>query len=938
MSSNYNSVNQNFSEKTIKIDTNSSCDKTIKKQEDTQEEGINKMNKQTHELFKTITHLLSALKEHVPDEVVMDIIKNVPVDIMTQAEHNNTKTVDDNSKKLVKNLKYFDDETIDEIRQKYNDLIAKHDVTITPSYEFVHGMVDAMINHIKSKENTDAPEEFDIVKMSHEISDSLPDTVSLDEFYNYVANRFINLASHHFYYDKLASYFLITRLHAITPNTMLECAQLLQTNVDKNGDISSILSPETYEIIVKHNDRIEQAIDMDRDYLFDFFGIKVLERSYLYKLTSTQYQYIERPQYMFMRVAIGIHGDDIDAIIETYDLMTQRYFTHATPTLFNAGTNRPQMSSCFLLGMEDNIESIFDTVTDISYISKWAGGIGVHLTALRGRLSLIRGTNGLALGIIPLCILLNKVAKYINQGGKRNGSIAVYLEMYHPDIYEFCDLRKDTGTDDNRARDLFLGLWVCDLFMKRVKNNEMWSLMCPDECPGLNTTDNEEFEALYTKYESEGKYRKQVRARDLWEHLTSAQAETGFPYVVYKDSANRKSNQKNLGTIRSSNLCAEIIEYSDDKETAVCNLASICISRFVKERNGEKYYDFQHLMDVTRVIIRNLNKVIDRNYYPTEKTLKSNMRHRPVGLGVQGLADVYFMMEYAFDSDEAKLLNSQIFESIYYASVDESMRLAKKDGHYESFPGSPFSEGKLQYHLWGFENSDLLMGYDWDTLCQNVKTYGTRNSLLTCCMPTASSSQIMGNKECIEPLLSNVFTRTVLAGEFLIVNYYLMKELMNIGLWTDDMRKLLIINNGSVQNIDAVPQRIKDVYKTAYELKQMHIVQQSADRGKFIDQSQSLNIFCAKPNYALQTSILFGGWEAGLKTGVYYLRTQSVVNPDQFGVDIDDIKRLTGNDDIVELIKSRYDSSDSSIEIKPKEKVCLWRPGMAPEDCLACGS
>lgn len=947
----FSQISEIFSEKTIKIDTKTSCENIQNTHEDIQSgnnynKNTMKIEDYTNDLVTTVKQLLKSLEAHVSDEVLLEILGSLPQNVLNDEMLNSNDNSNDNSNevKVVTNLKYFDDEKIAKIRKDYDDMISNHDIVISPSVDFVKSFITIITDEIYARESEPIPDNFNIEEVSNEIYNDLPDTIYVDEFYKYVANRFISMTSSHYYYDRLASYILIKRLHAITPDTMLECANLLQTNVDANNDVSSILSTETYEIILKHNDRIESTINMDRDYLFDYFGISTLERSYLYKLNNTKYKYIERPQFMFMRVAIGIHGDDIESIVETYDLMTKRYFTHATPTLFNAGTNRPQMSSCFLLGMEDNIESIFNTVTDISYISKWAGGIGVHLTGLRGRNSLIRGTNGMALGIIPLCIVLNKVAKYINQGGKRNGSIACYLEVFHPDIFEFCDLRKDTGTDDNRARDLFLALWVCDLFMRRVEEDGDWSLMCPDECPGLNTSHGEEFEKLYLQYESEGRYKKRVKARKLWSHIMASQGETGFPYMLYKDSANKKSNQQNLGTIRSSNLCAEIIEYSDDTETAVCNLASICISSFVETNSdGTMFYNHEELMRVTRVIIRNLNKVIDRNYYPTKKTLKSNMRHRPVGLGVQGLADVYFKMGYAFDSEEAKRLNAEIFESMYYASVDESMRLAMRDGHYESFEGSPFSQGKLQYHLWGFENSDLLMGYDWDTLCENVKKYGTRNSLLTCCMPTASSSQIMGNKECIEPCLSNVFTRTVLAGEFLIVNYYLMKDLMKLGLWDEDMRKRIIINNGSVQNIEGIPQNIKNIYKTAYELKQMHLVQQSADRGKFIDQSQSLNIFCSQPDYSIQTSIMYGGWRAGLKTGVYYLRTLPVINAIQFGIDIDDIMRLTGSEDAMNLIMERYNDDNDKI-IKPgkssnaEDKVCMWRPGMAPEDCLVCGS
>jgi ribonucleoside-diphosphate reductase alpha chain len=829
----------------------------------------------------------------------------------------------------------------------YNQIIEKHDKIIKASPFFVLAFINIVRNKIVEMEKIETPNEIDLVKIAHRISQDLPSEIKLNDFYGYLADALITMSSHHYYYGILASYVCVMRLHAITTESLLDTANLLQINLDKNNDPSPVLSNEIYEIIKKNHKTLQSHIDMKRDYSFDYFGLKTLERSYLHKLQFTKYNIIERPQHLLMRVALGIHGSDIDAAIETYDMMSQRLFTHATPTLFNAGTARPQMSSCFLQSVDDSIESIMDAVKDIGFTSKWSGGIGVHLSSLRSRGSLIRGTNGLSLGIIPLCVMLNKEAKYINQGGKRNGSIAVYLEPWHSDIYDFCDLRKDTGNDDNRAHDLFLALWVPDLFMERVKNDEIWSLMCPDECPGLNLVHSDQFKRLYGQYESEGRYKKQVRARDLWKHIIASQGETGFPYTLFKDHANSKSNQQNLGTIRSSNLCAEIIQYSDKDETAVCNLASVCLPRFItKDANGILCYDHTHLMKVVKVMVRNLDKIIDRNYYPTDKTKTSNMRHRPMGIGVQGLADLFNMMGYGFDSPEAKRLNREIFESIYYAALSESMQLAKDNGHYSSFKGSEFSKGKLQYHLWGLKESDLLMKYDWNKLVKNIKKYGTRNSLLTAVMPTASSSQIMGNSECCEPRMSNVFTRTTLAGMFVIVNPFLMKDLMDEGLWNDDMRKKLIIYNGSVQSIEGVPENIKNIYKTAYEIDQMHLVAQSADRGAFIDQSQSFNLFFAKPSFDLQTSALFGGWEAGLKTGEYYLRTQPAVNPIQFGIDIDDIKRLTGQENIRDFISGNYGvesgNDDAKSESKSKKVTetlsCLWKPGMNPVDCLACGS
>jgi ribonucleoside-diphosphate reductase alpha subunit len=1208
---------------------------------------------------------------------------------------------------------------------KYNKIIENHDVEIKLTITFVRNFLKGIISKIKVKKKEKLPKSINLDNVIKNIYNSLPKTINNNDFYSYVADFLISKSSEHYYYDFLATFVEVERLHNITTESLLVTANLLQENLDKNNNESPILSDEIYNIIVKNSDRLQSAIKMDRDYDFDFFGLKTLQRSYLYKLHFTKYKIIERPQHMIMRVALGIHGEDINSAIETYEYISQKYFTHATPTLFNSGTRRPQMSSCFLQSIDDNIVSIFDAVRDMAYTSKWSGGIGVHLSSLRGRGSLIRGTNGTSSGIIPLCILLNKLAKYINQGGKRNGSIAcfregteiftanggvkqiqdveigdmvvthknrlrpvtqlhknplgnrkiyklevqrnkdiyvtgnhkfwsfytkkykskklslgwnsvddlkeilenkettrqacyismpeannikdtgiykidimdysetifnngihelvlnndnvvtsvtkaidrkgkpkvskshsvkrvwkitedfanligmwlgdghinkeradgkilgivfsvhdvnnpeidfikktcedvfgcnittfspkdrnvvqiyvnsriigiVFMEMFgsyfdgknlpdmvfgwpkklvnsliaglittdghitkkktnatidlsneklvtqlyhlcrsngigtsfvkynksegmtcdpysmsvplnkeivrqlykhyeddrldrckqklkdseksaddkflkilkitetdkmdefvytlgveedhsymvegllaencytepwHSDIYDFVDLRLNNGNDDNRARDLFLALWTPSLFMERVRNDEMWSLMCPDECPNLNLVHSEEFNELYEKYEREGKYRKQVKARHLWKHILESQSETGFPYILYKDNANKKSNQQNLGTIRSSNLCAEIIEYSDENETAVCNLMSLCLPKFIEvDSKDRKKYNFQKLMKMVRIGVRNLDKIIDRNYYPTEKTRYSNMRHRPMGIGVQGLGDTYNIMGFPFDSDEAKDLNNRIFESIYYAAIDESKELAKIKGHYSSFFGSPFSEGKFQFHLWGISEDKLLMGYNWKKLIREVKQYGTRNSLLTALMPTASTSQIMGNSECIEPYMSNIFKRSTLAGEFIVVNKNLMKDLIKLDLWNEDMKKLLIINNGSIQNIDKIPDNIKRIYKTAFELSQKALVEQSSDRGKFIDQSQSFNIFMAEPNFDTLTAVLFDGHDRGNKTGIYYYRSLPAVNPINFGIDVDDIKRLTGNDKAVDMI-SKY--------------------------------
>lgn len=836
--------------------------------------------------------------------------------------------------KLIKHKLSIDKEEFDKI---YTNIIKEYDVNVSPTKKYVKDFLIYIINLIKFKTGIKKPDCIDIEYLSKDISNSLTKKIKKDSFYIYISEIMMSKSAHHPYYNKIASFISVLKIHSITSNSFIETCKLLQCNVDKNGNFSKILADDVYDIIMDNKELLEKSINHDRDYEFDFFGIKTLEKAYLNKIYFSKYQIIERPQYMIMRVAIGIHKNDIKSAIETYNLISQKYFTHATPTLFNSGTIKPQMSSCFLLSIDDSLSSIMKGVTEKAFISKNAGGIGVSISALRAKGSLIRGTNGPASGVIPFCCMINKEAKYINQGGKRNGSIAVYLEPWHPDIFDFCDLRKNDGNDDNRARDLFLALWIPNLFMERVINDEVWSLMCPDECPNLHKVHSKEFEELYVKYETEKKYRKQVKARDVWHHILEAQAETGFPYFLFKDHANQKSNQQNLGTIRSSNLCAEIIEYSDDNETAVCNLSSICLPMFVKDN---KTYDFKKLIEICRVNVRNLNKIIDNNYYPTIRTRKSNMRHRPIGIGVQGLADTYNKMGYPFESDEAYDLNKKIFETIYYACIDESKELAKVYGAYETFEGSPFSKGKLQYHLWNKDEKELLMDYDWKTLINEVKKYGTRNSLITALMPTASTSQIMGNSECIEPYQSNIFKRSTLAGEFLVVNKNLMNDLINLDLWNDDMRKRIIIESGSIQNIDGIPKYIKDIYKTAFEIKQKHLVKQSADRGIFIDQSQSLNLFFEKPNFNILGSALIKSYQLGNKTGLYYYRSKPAVNPIQFGLDIDDIKRLTNSSAIDTIIKSYNMKTDEKDEEKKedKPKVCKWRRGMTTEECLVCSA
>ena len=1019
------------------------------------------------------------------------------------------------------------------------------------------------------------------------ISKTILDKMTLSDLYNYVADYCASKASTHYDYNTLASRILVDRLHSSTNEDMLEVVKELHSNKNSKGESNPLVSKHLYNVVKRHHKRICDKIDHSRDYLFDYFGIRTLERSYLLKVhdhtgsdkgKKMKKRIIERPQHLIMRVALGIHGSHLSTAFETYDLISERYFTHATPTLFNCGTNRPQLSSCFLLGMDDNLENMYDQVKQMALISKWAGGIGVHMHDIRPHGSIIRGTNGISEGIIPLTIVANKVGRHVNQGGKRSGSIAVYLEVHHGDIFEFCELRKqNSGTDDTRARDLFLALWICDLFMKRVENDEMWSLMCPDTCPNLTNTFGKEFEELYESYEKQGMYIKRVKARTLWNHILECQIETGFPYMLYKDNANEKSNQKNLGTIKSSNLCvhgdtkiltdngnkkisnlenqqvniwngeewsevtvkktgtnknlirvtltnglfldcteehkfyvydendniveksakdllngdklektkkypicddmyknfkliaiytvlnynksslknnnieftmnkeewidtklllntlgvdctidiikehrysdedlfvvrihvssykklinlgmkeldkikinlseiedkdyiydlfvdrveksfencdtycftehkrhrgvfngiltgqcAEIIEYSDGDETAVCNLASICLPRYVRQDSGITYFDYDKLEQVTRVITRNLNRIIDINYYPTNSTKKSNKKHRPIGIGVQGLADVYCLFSLSYESEEANILNKKIFETIYYASVDESKELAKLEGAYESFKDSPFSNGKLQYHLWGLTEKDLLTKdkYDWNTLREEVRTYGTRNSLLTALMPTASTSQIMKCYESFEPYMSNVFVRTTLAGEFIVINEHLMKDLIKKNLWSDDMRKKIIIHQGSIQNINEIPQNIKDIYKTAFELNLKNIIAQSVNRGPFIDQSQSMNLFMKTPDFHVLTNAHFYGWRNGLKTGMYYLRSTPAINPIQFGIDISDIIRITGKASALDLILEECGVvPEKSEESKPI--MCKYIPGKSAEGCLTCSS
>lgn len=691
-------------------------------------------------------------------------------------------------------------------------------------------------------------------------------------------------------YAILAARIAVSNLHKQTKKQFSAVVSDLYHYINpKNNKAAPMISQETYEIVLKHADELNSAIVYDRDFNYQYFGFKTLERSYLLKIGK---QVAERPQHMLMRVSVGIHGDDIPSAIETYHLLSQKYFTHASPTLFNAGTPQGQLASCFLIDMkEDSIEGIYDTLKICAMISKNAGGIGLNTHRIRATGSYIGGTNGSSNGLTPMLRVFNNTARYVDQGGnKRPGAFAIYLEPWHADVFDFLDLRKNHGKEEIRARDLFYALWTPDLFMQRVEKNLDWTLFCPNEAPGLADVYGDEFEALYEKYEKEGRGRRTIKAQKLWYAILEAQTETGTPYMLYKDACNKKSNQKNLGTIRSSNLCTEIIEYSAPDEVAVCNLASLALPAFVDSARGE--YDFGRLHEVTQVVTRNLNRVIERSYYPVEEARRSNFRHRPIGLGVQGLADAFLALRLPFDSPEARQLNTQIFETIYHAALTASCQLAKDLGPYETYEGSPVSKGELQYDMWGVTPSDL---WDWASLKADIAKHGVRNSLLVAPMPTASTSQILGNNECFEPYTSNIYSRRVLAGEFQVVNPWLLKDLVDLGLWSDNMKNRIIADGGSIQNIPNVPADLKALYKTVWEISQRTIVQMAADRGAFIDQSQSLNIHLKEPTMGKITSMHFAGWKLGLKTGMYYLRTMAASAPIQFTVDQEQLQVVDTN-------------------------------------------
>ncbi len=768
----------------------------------------------------------------------------------------------------------------------------------------------------------------DPVKVAMRVIEGLYDGVTTSELDNLASEIAATMTTTHPDYAKLAARISVSNLHKNTKKVFSEVMEDLYTYVNpRTGKKAPLLSDEVYKIIKKNADLLDSTLIYNRDFNYDYFGFKTLERSYLLKLNG---EIAERPQHMLMRVSIGIHMDDLDAAMETYELMSKKYFTHATPTLFNSGTPKPQMSSCFLLQMQDDsIDGIYDTLKQTAKISQSAGGIGLSAHNIRATGSYIRGTNGTSNGIIPMLKVYNDTARYVDQGGgKRKGSFAIYLEPWHADVFDFLDLRKNTGAEEKRARDLFLALWMPDLFMKRVEQDGVWTLMCPNECPGLYDTYGDEFEKLYVGYEKKKKGRKTIKARELWEKILEAQIETGNPYMLYKDAANRKSNQKNLGTIRSSNLCTEIMEYTAKDEVAVCNLASISIPMFVSEgTDGKKYFNHKKLYDVTKKVIRNLDTVIDRNYYPVKEAENSNMRHRPVGLGIQGLADAFIMLRMPFTSEDAKKLNQEIFETLYFAAVTSSMEVAKAKGAYSTYEGSPMSQGEFQFNMWGVSEDELSGNWDWKKLRKDVAKNGIRNSLLMAPMPTASTSQILGNNEAFEPYTSNIYTRRVLSGEFIVVNKHLLEDLVELGLWDNTMKEDIMRANGSIQHIDVIPQELKELYRTVWELSMKDIIDMSRHRGYFIDQSQSLNLFMEDPDYSKLTSMHFYAWKSGLKTGMYYLRTKSAVNAIKFSLSTDKKAVVPGKE-----------GAEEEPMTADELRQMILQSQNNPDDCEMCGS
>ena len=790
----------------------------------------------------------------------------------------------------------------------------------------------------------------DPVKVAMRVIEGLYDGVTTSELDNLAAEIAATLTTTHPDYAKLAARISVSNLHKNTKKSFSEVMDDLYNYVNpRTAKKAPLLSDEVYKVINDNRDLLDSTIIYNRDFGYDYFGFKTLERSYLLKLDG---EIAERPQHMLMRVSLGIHLNDLDSAIETYELMSKKFFTHATPTLFNSGTPKPQMSSCFLLTMkDDSIDGIYDTLKQTAKISQSAGGIGLSIHTIRSTGSYIAGTNGTSNGIVPMLQVFNDTARYVDQGGgKRKGSFAIYVEPWHSDIFDFLDLKKNHGKEEMRARDLFYAMWIPDLFMKRVEQDGQWTLMCPNECPGLCDVHSEAFDKLYLDYEKKGKGRKSIKARELWEKILEAQIETGNPYMLYKDAANAKSNQQNLGTIRSSNLCTEILEYTSPDEIAVCNLASIALPMFVKDGK----FDHKELHRITKRVTKNLNRVIDRNYYPVIEAQNSNFRHRPIGLGVQGLADTFIKLRLPFTCDEAKKLNQDIFETIYHAAVTASMEEAQNDGPYETYEGSPISEGKFQHNLWGVDEKTLSGLWDWDKLRKDVLKNGVRNSLLVAPMPTASTSQILGNNECFEPYTSNIYTRRVLSGEFIIVNKHLLEDLVALGLWNEGLKQEIMRANGSIQNIDGIPEDIKELYRTVWELSMKDIIDMSKHRGYFIDQSQSLNLFVEGATMAKLTSMHFYAWKSGLKTGMYYLRTKSAVDAIKFTLDNktkeetpvqekkEDPKVVEKKKETAKKTAQKF-SKATEIDVKPmspeemKELVAKTKEGEG-DDCLMCGS
>ena len=771
----------------------------------------------------------------------------------------------------------------------------------------------------------------DAVKVAMRVIEGLYDGVSTSELDNLAAETAASMTIAHPDYAQLAARIAISNLHSNTKKAFSETMNDMFHYVNpRNGQEAPLLSEEVHKVIMDNAEFLDSHIIYNRDFNYDYFGFKTLERSYLLKING---KIVERPQHMLMRVSVGIHLGDLESVIETYDLMSKKFFTHATPTLFNAGTPKPQMSSCFLLAMQDDsIDGIYDTLKQTAKISQSAGGVGLSIHNVRATGSYIRGTNGTSNGIVPMLRVFNDTARYVDQGGgKRKGSFAIYIETWHADIFEFLDLKKNTGKEEMRARDLFFAMWTSDLFMKRVQEDSYWTLMCPNECPGLYDVHGEEFEAMYIGYEKAGKGRKTIKAHELWEKILESQIETGTPYMLYKDAVNRKSNQKNLGTIRSSNLCTEIMEFTSKDEIAVCNLASLSLPMFVEN----KKFNHEMLYTVTKRVTRNLNKVIDRNYYPVIEGENSNKRHRPIGLGVQGLADAFIMLRLPFTSDEAKKLNQEIFETLYFAAVTASMEMAKEEGPYSTFAGSPMSQGEFQYNMWGMKDEDLSGRWDWASLRKEVMEHGVRNSLLVAPMPTASTSQILGNNEAFEPYTSNVYTRRVLSGEFIVVNKHLLHDLVERGLWNETLKQELMRNNGSVQDLN-IPQDLKELYKTVWEMSMKDIIDMSRQRGYFVDQSQSLNLFMQNANYSKLTSMHFYAWQSGLKTGMYYLRTKAAVDAIKFTLNND--KKAEPIEVEAKPIQVAVPAAQVEMSSEEYRTMIEMARNSDPDDCEMCGS